>query len=286
MPILIEGLTYVYAAGTPLEARAVSDVTLSIEDGELLGIIGPTGSGKTTLIQHLNGLLRPTQGRVVVDGVDLASSREALRAVRRKVGLIFQYPEQQLFEETVFEDVAFGPRNLGLGEAEVEARVKEALGQVGLGHELLKRSPFELSGGQMRRVAIAGVLAMKPKVLVLDEPTAGLDPRGRAEILGHLEALHGRLGLTVVLVSHSMRDVARLARRLVVMDRGRIVLSGTTREVFSRAEELERLGLKPPPMTSLMRRLRDRGRPVSLGVLTVEEARREILRVVRGERGN
>lgn len=280
MSIVVEGVSYVYAAGTPLETVALRDVSLTVADGEMVGIIGPTGSGKTTLVQHFNGLLRPTSGRVLVDGVHTSSRRASMRDIRRRVGLIFQYPEQQLFEETVFEDVAFGPRNLGLEAAEVAERVEEALRRVGLDPGIGRRSPYELSGGQTRRVAIAGVLAMRPQAVVLDEPTAGLDPRGRDEILGHLQAVHGEGGVTVVLVSHSMRDVARLARRVVVLDRGRVVLDGPARQVFAHAEELEAMGLGAPPMVDLMRRLRQRGRPVSLDVLTVEEARREILRVI------
>jgi len=290
MPIVVDNLSHVYNPDSPLEARALDQVNLEVRDGEFLGLIGSTGSGKSTLIQHLNGLLRPTSGRVLVDEVEItATSKGSLKAVRKKVGLVFQYPEHQLFEETVRRDVGFGPRNLGLGPDEVEERVREAITMVGLPETVLERSPFELSGGQVRRVAIAGVLAMRPKVLILDEPTAGLDPRGREEILGQVRRLHRDFGLTVVLVSHSMEDVARLAQRLVVLHRGRVALEGLPREVFSHAEELTRLGLGVPQVTSLLQALRQRGLPLRQDVLTVEEARDELARWLkttgRGGRG-
>ncbi len=290
MPIVVDNLSHVYNPDSPLEARALDQVNLEVRDGEFLGLIGSTGSGKSTLIQHLNGLLRPTSGRVLVDEVEItATSKGSLKAVRKKVGLVFQYPEHQLFEETVRRDVGFGPRNLGLGPEEVEERVREAITMVGLPETVLERSPFELSGGQVRRVAIAGVLAMRPKVLILDEPTAGLDPRGREEILGQVRRLHRDFGLTVVLVSHSMEDVARLAQRLVVLHRGRVALEGLPREVFSHAEELTRLGLGVPQVTSLLQALRQRGLPLRQDVLTVEEARDELARWLkttgRGGRG-
>lgn len=290
MPIVVDNLSHVYNPDSPLEARALDQVNLEVRDGEFLGLIGSTGSGKSTLIQHLNGLLRPTSGRVLVDDVEItATSKGSLKAVRKKVGLVFQYPEHQLFEETVRRDVGFGPRNLGLGPDEVEERVREAITMVGLPETVLERSPFELSGGQVRRVAIAGVLAMRPKVLILDEPTAGLDPRGREEILGQVCRLHRDFGLTVVLVSHSMEDVARLAQRLVVLHRGRVALEGLPREVFSHAEELTRLGLGVPQVTSLLQALRQRGLPLRQDVLTVEEARDELARWLkttgRGGRG-
>ncbi|HHY94308.1 MAG TPA: energy-coupling factor transporter ATPase, partial [Firmicutes bacterium] len=276
MPVVAEGLTHVYLPGTAMEVVALADIDLQIRDGEFLGIIGPTGSGKSTLIQHFNGLLRPTRGRVVVDDIDLSDRRANLREVRRRVGLVFQYPEQQLFEETVGADVAFGPRNLGLSGAELERRVSEALAMVGLEPEVAMRSPFELSGGQMRRVAIAGVLAMGPRVLILDEPTAGLDPRGREEILDRVARLHREHGLTVVLVSHQMEDVARLAERVAVIHRGRLMMVGTPREVFAQAEMLEEVGLGVPAVTRLMRLLRQRGCPVHEDVVTMEEAEQEI----------
>ncbi|MCL5677387.1 MAG: energy-coupling factor transporter ATPase [Firmicutes bacterium] len=286
MPILINNLSHIYNQDSPLEVRALDGISLEIRDGEFLGLIGATGSGKSTLIQHLDGLLRPTSGHVLVDDVAItATSKGSLKAVRQKVGLVFQYPEHQLFEETVGKDVGFGPRNLGLGPSEVEERVLAALHRVGLPEEVLDRSPFELSGGQIRRVAIAGVLAMQPKVLILDEPTAGLDPRGREEILGQIQRLHADYGLTVVLVSHSMEDVARVAQRLVVLHRGRVALQGTPREVFAHAAELAAMGLGVPQVTSLMQALRDRGLSVRADVLTVEEAREELAACLRNRAG-
>lgn len=282
MPIELQGITHIYHAGTALAATAIEDVSLTIDDGDFIGLIGPTGSGKSTLVQHLNGLLKPTRGRVLVDGVDIAARGADLRAIRQKVGIIFQYPEHQLFDETVAADVAFGPRNLGLPQDEVDRRVAAALAAVGIDEATAKRSPFALSGGQMRRVAIAGVLAMEPKVLVLDEPAAGLDPRGREEILGRIKRLHEERGLTVVLVSHNMEDVARLARRVVVMHRGRVVMDGSPRLVFSRADQLAEIGLGVPPMTELSKRLRARGVDVPSDLLTVDEAREAIIRALGG----
>ncbi len=277
-----QALTHVYLQGTPMEAVALRGVTLSINEGEFVGIIGPTGSGKSTLVQHFNGLLRPTTGTLRVAGMDLSAPRADLKRLRQQVGLLFQYPEQQLFEETVLEDVAFGPRNLGLSDHEVAARVQEALTLVGLdparfGH----RSPFSLSGGEMRRVAIAGVLAMAPNVLVLDEPAAGLDPRGEAEILGQIRALHERGRLTVILITHSMDEAAQLVQRLVVLDRGTVVMDGPVREVFGRAEELRAIGLGIPSITELLIRLQRRGIGVRTDALTVEEARGAILEALR-----
>lgn len=285
MPIEVRDLYHVYAAGTPVEVVALDGVNLSIEDGEFLAVIGPTGSGKSTLVQHLNGLLKPQRGTVVVDGMSLWARGTSLKEIRRRVGLIFQYPEHQIFEETVYEDIAFGPRNLGMSPEEADQRVREAARLVGLDESILERSPFELSGGQMRRVAIAGVLAMGHGTIILDEPTAGLDPRGRDEILGHIKRLHAERGTTVVLVSHNMEDVARLASRIVVMNRGRIVLDGTPREVFGRADILSEIGLAPPEMTDLMKKLRARGASVRMDVLTVEEATTEILNLLRGDGG-
>lgn len=284
MGIRVSRLTHVYMAGTPFEVKALDSVDLEVNDGEFIGLIGKTGSGKSTLIQHLNGLLRPTHGTVYVDEVDIFGRGVRLREVRQKVGLLFQYPEHQLFEETVYQDVAFGPRNLGLPEDEVDRRVRDALAMVGIEFEAVKdRSPFELSGGQMRRIAMAGVLAMGPRVLILDEPAAGLDPRGRDEILGRIEELHKRHGLTVILVSHSMEDVARLVERIVVMHDGRIVMDGPTREVFSQASTLMRVGLGIPQVTMLMHELRRLSKPVRVDVLTVEEAREEILSLMKKE---
>ncbi|MGI6603622.1 MAG: energy-coupling factor transporter ATPase [bacterium] len=278
MPICVTDVTYTYQPGTPFAATALRGVNLTISEGEFLGLIGHTGSGKSTLIQHFNGLLRPTEGQVLVDGVDTAN-RNNRKAIRQKVGLVFQYPEHQLFEETVAKDVAFGPRNLALSEAEIEERVQEALTMVGLDPaKYAPRSPFDLSGGEMRRVAIAGVLAMNPSYLILDEPTAGLDPRGRNEILGHVARLHKELGLTVVLVSHSMEDVARLVDRLVIMHRGQVAADGKPRELFGEPERLKELGLGIPQVTELMRRIAAKYPGVRPDVLTVKEAAAELLR--------
>lgn len=284
MPIKVENLCYTYNPGTPFARTALEDINLEINDGEFVGIIGETGSGKSTLIQHFNGLLRPTRGRVLVDGVDIWQKDVRLKDIRQKVGLVFQYPEHQLFEETVFADVAFGPRNMGLDEDEIGMRVRRALEMVGLDFEAVKaRSPFELSGGEMRRVAIAGVLAMEPSVLVLDEPVSGLDPRGRDELLEELTRLHEKFEYTIVLVSHSMEDVARLAKRLVVMHRGRVVADGPVREVFRMTDLLRETGLGVPQVTELMHELARRGKDVRTDVLTVEEAKAELLRLLRGE---
>ena len=277
MSIVIEKLNYVYMAGGPYETKALNDVSLTIGDGEFIGLIGHTGSGKSTLVQHLNGLLRPTSGRILVDGLDLADKQTDRRAVRRKVGLVFQYPENQLFEETVEKDIAFGPRNLGLDDAEVSRRVREAMAKVALDYERLKdRSVFELSGGQMRRVAIAGVLAMEPGTLVLDEPCAGLDPRGREEILGLIRNLHEQAGTTIVMVSHSMDDVASLAERVIVMNHGEVFMDGAPREVFSRGDDLRAIGLDVPQAVELAQQLRARGLPVPEGVYREEELEQAI----------
>jgi energy-coupling factor transport system ATP-binding protein len=280
VPIVLEKVSYVYRSG-PLTNQALEDVSLTIEDGEMLALIGHTGSGKSTLAQHLNGLLAPTSGRVLVDGRDVNAKDAGRKALRLRVGLVFQYPEHQLFEETVYKDVAFGPRNMGLGEADIDARVKEAMETVGLDpKEMGPRSPFELSGGQMRRVALAGVLAMKPRVLVLDEPTAGLDPRGRDFLLGDIRKLNDA-GTTVVLISHSMDDVVRLARRVVVLERGRVVMDGTPREVFSQADRLGEMGLDVPQAFRLARILREGG--VALGdAMTMEELADALALAVKG----
>ena len=277
MSIVIEKLNYVYMAGGPYETHALHDVSLTIGDGEFVGLIGHTGSGKSTLVQHLNGLLKPTSGRILVDGLDLADKQTDKRAVRRKVGLVFQYPENQLFEETVEKDIAFGPKNLGLDDAEISRRVREAMEKVALDYNRLKdRSVFELSGGQMRRVAIAGVLAMEPGTLVLDEPCAGLDPRGREEILGLIRRLHEQAGTTIVMVSHSMDDVASLAERVIVMNRGEVFMDGAPREVFSRGDDLRAIGLDVPQAVELAQRLRERGLPVPEGVYREEELQQAI----------
>lgn len=280
MPISIEHLTHTYMPGSPFAATAIHDVNLTIEDGELIGLLGHTGSGKTTLVQHLNGLMKPNEGRVVVDGLDLTAKDVSLLEVRRKVGLVFQYPEYQLFEETVAKDIAFGPKNLGLSSEEIDARVRRAMEQVGLVYdEIAECSPFELSGGQMRRVAIAGVLAMQPRVLILDEPTAGLDPAGRRGILSMIRTLHAAGGLTVIMVSHSMDDISTLATRLVVMSKGEMVLTGTPREVFEQQELMQSIGLGVPQAAQLAHALRAEGYDVASDLYTLEEVRDVILRL-------
>ena len=270
-------LTHTYLKDTPMETEALRGITLSIDEGEFAGIIGPTGSGKSTLIQHFNALLRPTSGTVRVGGVDIKDPKADLRAIRRQVGLIFQYPEHQLFEETVFEDVAFGPRNLSLPDDEVKDRVEDSLRAVGVDPQKFgHRSPFSLSGGEMRRVAIAGVLAMAPRVLVLDEPAAGLDPQGKAEILSRIRDLHESRHLTVILITHNMDEAAQLARRLIVLNKGKVAMDGPVRAVFARAEELRAMGLDAPAITALLQRLRQRGIPVRADAVTPDEARRTI----------
>ena len=284
MSIVIEHLNYVYMAGGPYETKALSDVNLTIRDGEFIGLIGHTGSGKSTLVQHLNGLIMPTSGRVLVDGMDLKDKATDRRAVRQRVGLVFQYPENQLFEETVEKDIAFGPKNLGLDESEIARRVKDAMRRVALDYDKLHdRSVFELSGGQMRRVAIAGVLAMEPQVLVLDEPCAGLDPRGREEILGLIKKLHEEAGTTIVMVSHSMDDVASLAERVIVMNHGEVVMDGAPRDVFSCGEELRGMGLDVPQAVQLAGKLRSRGFDIPEGIYRIEEIREAILAIAGKE---
>ncbi len=278
MPILeTKQLTHIYSQGTPFEHVALDRIDLTVEAGEYLAVIGRTGSGKSTLIQHLNGLLKPTSGQVLFEGEDIWSSKERTRQVRFQVGLVFQYPEYQLFEETVYKDIAFGPKNMKLDEAEVDRRVRQAARFVGLEDSQLEKSPFDLSGGQKRRVAIAGVIAMEPKVLILDEPTAGLDPAGAAQILENIRTYHREQGAAIVLVSHSMDEVAREAERLVVFHDAAIPFSGTPAEVFSHGEELEAIGLGVPAMTRLFTRLRAMGVDVPAGVYTVEQARDAIL---------
>ncbi len=269
--------------GSPFEYKALDGINVEINDGEFVGLIGHTGSGKSTLVQHLNGLLKPTSGTIEVNGIKIEQKSRELKKLRQKVGLVFQYPEHQLFEDTVYLDIAFGPKNLGCTESEIEQRVKEAMVLVGLDYEGIKdRSPFELSGGQRRRVAIAGVLAMKPEILVLDEPTAGLDPRGRDEILGKIAELHKKHNLTIILVSHSMEDIAKLVDRIIVMNKGRIALDGTPEEVFRHAQELTEMGLAVPNITHLIKRLREAGLDIPEDIFTVERAKEEILRALRG----
>ena len=280
MSIVIEHLNYVYMTGGPYETKALSDVNLTIHDGEFIGLIGHTGSGKSTLVQHLNGLIMPTSGRVLVDGMDLADKGTDRRAVRQRVGLVFQYPENQLFEETVEKDIAFGPKNLGLDDAEIDRRVRDAMRRVALDYDRLhERSVFELSGGQMRRVAIAGVLAMEPRTLVLDEPCAGLDPRGREEILGLIRDLHRDTGATIVMVSHSMDDVASLAERVIVMNHGELVMDGAPRDVFACGEELRGMGLDVPQAVQLADKLRERGFDIPEGIYRIEEIKAEIEKI-------
>ncbi|MCX7883980.1 MAG: energy-coupling factor transporter ATPase [Caloramator sp.] len=287
MSIKIENLVYKYMIGTPFEKTAIDDVSLEIKDGEFIGLIGHTGSGKSTLIQQLNGLLKPTSGKIYIDGEDITSKDINLKKIRQKVGLVFQYPEYQLFEETIFKDVAFGPQNLGLSDDEILKRVRRALEIVGIDFEKYKdKSPFDLSGGQRRRIAIAGILAMEPKILILDEPTAGLDPKGRDEILEEIRKLHKEYNNTVILVSHSMEDVAKLVDRLIVMYKGKNILTGTPREVFMEIETLEKIGLAVPQVTYLVRELRKRGINIREDIITVKEAQDEILRLLRRDKND
>ena len=279
--IELEGVTYRYGIGTPFEKTAVDHVNLKIERGEFLGIIGHTGSGKSTLIQHLNGLLKPTEGTVRLDGTDIWADPKNMRQVRFQVGLVFQYPEYQIFEETVEKDIAFGPRNMGLSEAEVTERVRETAEIIGLSPELLGRSPFLLSGGQKRRVAIAGVMAMRPKVLILDEPTAGLDPKGREEILSEIKRFQDHTGSTILLVSHSMEDIARYAKRILVMNAGRAFCCDTVAKVFSRSAELQQIGLAVPQVTRVCDMLREKGLPLSPDIYTIAQAKEQILTLYR-----
>ena len=274
-------LSYIYSAGSPFERQALKDVSVRFQQGELVGIIGHTGSGKSTLIQHLNGLLRPTAGQVLLEGHDIWEKPKEIRAVRFRVGMVFQYPEYQLFEETVRRDIAFGPRNMGLSEEEIAVRVQRAAEDVGLRPELLDKSPFELSGGEKRRAAIAGVMAMEPEVLILDEPTAGLDPRGREQVLAQIRRYRQEHGTTVLLVSHSMEDVASLADRVLVMHEGRVAMLAPTEEVFSRAEELSAMGLSVPAVTRIFMGLRERGFDVGGNAYTVEQALRRLLPLLR-----
>ena len=278
MSIALEHINYVYSPGTAYEKQALKDVSLEIPQGQFAGIIGHTGSGKSTLIQHLNGLTRATSGRILYEGKDIYEEGFDMRWLRSQVGLVFQYPEHQLFEVDVLSDVCFGPKNQGLSQEECEERAKEALELVGFPEKYYRQSPFELSGGQKRRVAIAGVLAMRPKVLVLDEPTAGLDPKGRDEILDQVERLHKETGMTVILVSHSMEDVARYVERIIVMNRGEKMLDGTPREVFRHCKELEKVGLAAPQVTYVMHDLKERGFDLSPDATTIEEAANEIMR--------
>ncbi|SCK01590.1 Energy-coupling factor transporter ATP-binding protein EcfA2 [uncultured Eubacterium sp.] len=277
MSIQVRNLSHIYSKGMPDEQLALSNINFDIYDGEIVGVIGHTGSGKSTLLQHLNGLLKPNSGTIVIGNTDITAPGVAMKEIRRRVGLVFQYPEYQLFEETVAQDVAFGPKNLGLTEAEVADRVEEALELVGLDYEDIKeRSPFDLSGGQKRRVAIAGVIAMKPHVLILDEPTAGLDPGAHQDILAMIEEVHEAQNNIIIFVSHNMADVASLSDKVMVLDNGKLVTVGTPQEVFSQKERLEAIGLNVPPVTDLMHQIKSGGAAVNENVLTIKEAEEEL----------
>ena len=282
MGIKAVNLNYIYGQGTAFEQYALKNVNFEIRDGEFVGLIGHTGSGKSTLIQHLNGLLKATSGEIYVNGENIYAPGYDMRALRSKVGLVFQYPEHQLFEVDVFSDVCFGPKNQGLSKAEIEGRAKEALALVGLHESFYSQSPFELSGGQKRRVAIAGVLAMEPQVLILDEPTAGLDPRGRDEILDQIDRLHREKGITIILVSHSMEDVAKYADRLLVMNHGEKLFDGPPKEVFKHYKELEKVGLAAPQITYIVQDLRSRGIDIDDNITTIAEAKNAILALLSG----
>lgn len=281
--IEINNLTHIYSEGLPFEKKAVDDISLKVEENEFIGLIGHTGSGKSTFIQHLNGLLKPSSGEIIIDGTRVDKSGAILTDLRKKVGLVFQYPEYQLFEETIERDIAFGPKNLDISDEEVQERVKSSMESVGLDYKTYKdKSPFELSGGLKRRVAIAGVLAMEPKVLILDEPTAGLDPRGRDEILSEIKSIHEKRKMTVILVSHSMEDVAKIAERIVVLDKGKVFLDGEPRDIFREEDKLLGVGLGIPQITSLMRTLKKKGLDINEDAITVEEAKESLKKYLRG----
>lgn len=286
MSIQVKKLTHIYEKGMPNESIALEDISFEVEDGSFLGIIGHTGSGKSTLLQHLNGLLKPTEGTIVIGGVDITAPDVKMVDIRKRIGLVFQYPEYQLFEETVAKDVAFGPKNLGLSQEEIDERVKEAIELVGLDYEAIKdRSPFELSGGQKRRVAIAGVVAMRPEVLILDEPTAGLDPKAHKDVLKMVETVHQKTGNIIILVSHNMADIARMSDKVLVIDSGHMVMMGTPKEVFSEREKLSNVGLDLPPITQLTEKLRQRGVEIEDTILSVEDAAEQIAKYLK-DKGN
>ena len=282
MSVIAENLSYTYMKGTPFEKEALREINLEIKTGEFVGLIGHTGSGKSTLVQHFNGLLKPTSGRVMVNGIDTRA--RSLKDLRRRVGIVFQYPEHQLFEETVYRDIAFGLRRLGLDNAEIEERVKETAKAAGIPEDVLEKSPFELSGGQKRRAAIAGILAMNPEILVLDEPVAGLDPEGRDGILGFISKLHKKRGITIILVSHSMEDIARFAERIVVMNKGKIEMDGRPAEIFNDVERLERMGLSAPQITYFMKKLKKLVPEANNGIFLISDAKREIARLIEKKR--
>ena len=282
MSIIVKDLVHIYNPKSPFESRALDGVDIEIEKGEFVGLIGHTGSGKSTLVQHLNGLLKPTSGKIIINGLDITEEGISLTSIRKKVGLVFQYPEYQIFEETIYKDIAFGPSNLGIPEDEIHERIKDSMEIVGLDFESLRdRSPFDLSGGQRRRVAIAGVIAMKPEVLILDEPTAGLDPKGRDDILSQIKKLHSKYGITIIIVSHSMEDMAKLADRLIVMNRGKVEIMGTPREVFRHGERLKDIGLGVPSVLELVKKLREKGFEIREDIITIEEAKSEILKYIK-----
>ncbi|NLP26670.1 MAG: energy-coupling factor transporter ATPase [Clostridiales bacterium] len=283
--IKTENLTYTYSVGTPFEKKAIDNINLEIEEGELVGIIGHTGSGKSTLIQHFNGLLKPTSGRILIEGEDIWKSKASTRQARFTVGLVFQYPEYQIFEETVYRDIAFGPKNMGLTEDEIDYRVRNTATAVGISEELLQRSPFELSGGQKRRVAIAGVMAMEPKILILDEPTAGLDPKGREKILNLIKEHHKKTGCTVLIVSHSMEDIARYANKILVMNKSKVFCYGKTAEVFKRANEISEMGLTVPQITRVINELKNRGINIEDEIYTVKYAKEIFLKYLSEKEG-
>ena len=285
MSIRVEHLTHIYDKGLPTEQIALEDINFAVEDGQLLGVIGHTGSGKSTLLQHLNGLLKPDSGRVIVGDVDITAPGVSMVEIRKRIGLVFQYPEYQLFEETVAKDVAFGPKNLGLSEQEITERVKEAIELVGLDYEKIKdRSPFELSGGQKRRVAIAGVVAMRPEVLILDEPTAGLDPKAHHDVLDMVQEVHRRTGNIIILVSHNMADIARVSDKIIVIDSGHLVTTGTPQEVFSQKELLRSVGLDLPPITEFTETLREKGMALPSTILDTKEAALAIAKALQEKR--
>ena len=281
MPIKIDHLTHIYEDGSAVQKKALDDICLEIEDGEFVGIIGHTGSGKSTLIQHLNALLVPTSGHVYLNGEDIYADKSKLKSIRQRVGLVFQYPEHQLFEMTVYKDVAYGPGNLGLCEEDIDIRVRSALETVGLGEDIFEKSPFELSGGQRRRAAIAGILAMEPEVLILDEPTAGLDPKGRDEILESIKKMHEIRKVTVILVSHSMEDVAKLAEKIIVLSKGKVAVTGTPDEVFSQVDKLESIGLAAPQIHYVFTELKKLGYDISEDTYTVGDATEKLYKFLK-----